>query len=141
MEKDKYDEYLQQEIFKRVSFMSNTKWKYLFAKLIEFEDKHDLTYKKQVKYLLHDKLRPFLVPVHFYAESHFEEYCGSAELKEIEYIVIPNEIVHERTNRDEILEPKIEKQEIEKMIAFLQTQGKQIEYDVTDDGVYIYGYK
>ncbi len=120
--------------------MNNTKWKYLFEKIIEFQNNYHLDFLIEVKYLLEDMVKPFSIPTNFYAESHFETWGGVAELKEIEYLFIPNKIFQKRTNRNEILEPKVKEQEIEKMMEFLKTQGKQIEYEKTENGIFIYGY-
>ncbi len=55
---DKYEKYLKQEISKIASFMSNTKWKYLFERI----NMLNCAYVIQVKRLLKDKLEPFLIP-------------------------------------------------------------------------------
>ncbi len=57
-ETNKYEEYLKEEISKRASFMSNTKWKYLFERI----NMLNCTYIVQVKRLLDDELEPFFIP-------------------------------------------------------------------------------
>ncbi|MDB0616157.1 hypothetical protein PL372_11490 [Tenacibaculum dicentrarchi] len=118
--------------------MNDTKWKYLFKKINAL----DCDYKTLVKFLIDEKLRHFYIPeeTDFINGKYLEDSWGTCELKEIEYIFIPSQRIYERNNRDEILEPRIENQEIDKLKKCLDT-GKIIEYEVTEKGVFIYGYE
>ncbi|WP_338792815.1 DUF6678 family protein [Bernardetia sp. MNP-M8] len=128
---------MNKEIAERTGFMNNTKWKYLFNKINAL----DYGFKALVKFLIDEKLRSFSIPkeTDFINGKYLEQYCGTCELKEIEYIFIPSQRIYERNNRTEILEPRIENQEIDKLKKCLDT-GKIIEYEETEKGIFIYGY-
>ncbi|MCD8440390.1 DUF6678 family protein [Tenacibaculum finnmarkense] len=134
----RYRKKLNNEISKRTSFMSDTKWKYLFKKMNTI----NFGYQILVKLLIDDKLRDFYIPkqTDFINRKYLERFWGTYQLKEIEYIFIPSLRIYKRTNRNEILKPKIENQDIDKLKKCLDT-GKKIEYDVTEKGVFIYGYE
>ncbi|MBE7691858.1 hypothetical protein G1K75_02775 [Tenacibaculum finnmarkense] len=134
----RYRKKLNNEISKRTSFMSDTKWKYLFKKMNTI----NFGYQILVKLLIDDKLRDFYIPkqTDFINRKYLEGFWGTYQLKEIEYIFIPSLRIYKRTNRNEILKPKTENQDIDKLKKCLDT-GKKIEYDVTEKGVFIYGYE
>ncbi len=141
MKEETYNKILNAEITKRTSCMNNTKWKYLFKKINAL----NYDYSVQVKRLLADELEHFFIPElkHFILYNG-EEYLDNANysgirLKEIEYIFIPNKIIYERNHNNQVLQSKI--QPIDKLIKCLQTTGKQIEYEIAENGVFIYGYK
>ncbi len=138
IEFEKYQNKLQKEISNKSSFMNSTKWKYLFS--IMRSD--DFTYCAKVKLLLDEEIRDFHIPdtSDFINEKYLEEVWGVFELKEIEWILIPNQISYERKNRTEILTPKVEVQDIKKLERQLKT-GKKIEFEVNEEGLIIYGYK
>ncbi|OED48103.1 hypothetical protein AB832_00405 [Flavobacteriaceae bacterium (ex Bugula neritina AB1)] len=69
-----------------------------------------------------------------------EEYWGVFELKEIEWILIPSEIKSERKNRAEVLAPKVKFQDIDILEQALK-MGKQYEYERSELGLKIYGYR
>ncbi|WP_298545001.1 DUF6678 family protein [uncultured Aquimarina sp.] len=135
---DKYQLKLQQEIDSRASFMSDTKWKALFSLLKDVNPQ----YVTKVKLLLDDTIREFTIPDEesFLNEKYIEEYWGVFELKEIEWILIPSEIISERKNREELLTSKVKTQNIELIETALQT-GKQFEYELSKSGLKVYGYK
>ncbi|WP_299435599.1 DUF6678 family protein [uncultured Aquimarina sp.] len=135
---DKYQLKLQQEIDSRASFMNTTKWNLLFSIIKGL----DAPYITQVKLLLDDKVRELSISnlEHLINQKYIEEYWGVFELKEIEWILIPSEIIVERKHREEFLAPKIKTQNIELIERTLQT-GKQFEYELSELGLKIYGYK
>ena len=138
IEFEKYQKKLQKEISNKSSFMNSTKWKYLFS--IMRSD--DFAYCAKVKLLLDEKIRDFHIPdtSDFINEKYLEEVWGVFELKEIEWILIPNQISCERKNRTELLIPKVEVQDIKKLERQLKT-GKKIDFEVNEEGLIIYGYK
>ncbi|MDH7447553.1 DUF6678 family protein [Aquimarina sp. 2201CG14-23] len=133
----RYNKKLSKEIAERTSFMNDTKWKYLFSKIKDL----DCDYETFVKFLIDKKLRSFSIPdkTDFINGKYLEQYWGTCELKEIEYIFIPSQRIYERSNRNEILEPRIENQEMNKLKKCLAT-GKLIEHEETEKGIFIYGY-
>jgi len=135
---DKYQLKLQQEIDSRASFMSTTKWNLLFSIIKGL----DAPYSTQVKLLLDDKVRELSISnlEHLINQKYIEEYWGVFELKEIEWILIPFEIISERKNREELLTSKVKTQKIELIEIALQT-GKQFEYELSKSGLKVYGYK
>jgi len=135
---EKYRIKLQQEIDSCASFMNATKWKALFSMLKDINP----SLVSQVKLLLDDTIREFTIPNtnDFINEKYIEEYWGVFELKEIEWVLIPFEIISERKNREEQLAPKVKFQNIELLVEKLKT-GKKFEYELSELGLKIYGYK
>lgn len=135
---DKYQIKLRQEIGTRASFMNTTKWKALFSILKGINP----PYRIKAKLLLDDTIRKMTVPdaEDFIQEKYLEAYWSVFELKEIEWLLIPAEIISERKNRKESLVPKITIQNLEVLQKALQT-GKQFEYEVSSEGLKIYGYR
>ncbi|MFC5048389.1 DUF6678 family protein [Aquimarina hainanensis] len=135
---EKYQIRLQQEIGNRASFMNATKWKALFLILKET----DPSYILKVKLLLENEIRETTIPnsKNFINKKYLEEYWGVFELKEIEWILVPSKVTLERKNREELLVPKVMHQNIEVIEKALQ-RGKQFEYETSDLGLKIYGYR
>ncbi|MFD2562896.1 DUF6678 family protein [Aquimarina rubra] len=128
----------QQAIQDKASFMNSTKWKALFTIIKSL----NLGYIAKVKLLLDKEAREFTIPNEesFSNEKYIEEYWGVFELQEIEWILIPSEVISERKNRKELLAPKVKTQNIELIETALQT-GKQFEYELSKSGLKIYGYR
>ncbi|WP_299242907.1 DUF6678 family protein [uncultured Aquimarina sp.] len=135
---DKYQLKLQQEIDSRASFMNAAKWKALFSLLKDVNS----SLSAKVKLLLDDKVRELSISnlEHLINQKYIEEYWGVFELKEIEWMLIPFEIISERKNREELLTSKVKTQNIELIEKALQT-GKQFEYELSKSGLKVYGYK
>ncbi|WP_103070118.1 DUF6678 family protein [Aquimarina sediminis] len=135
---EKHQRQLRQEIDNRASFMNATKWKALFSVLKNVNP----SYLLKIKLLLEDEIREVTIPnsEDFISEKYLEEYWGVFELKEIEWILIPSKITLERKNREELLVPKVTHQNIEVIEKELQS-GKQFEYENSDLGLKIYGYR
>ncbi len=135
---EKYQIRLQQEIDNRASFMNATKWKILFSTIKDLNS----SYVAKVKLLLDENVREITLPIpqHHSNSKYIEEYWGVFELKEIEWMLIPSKIIFERKNREEFLTPKTKTQNIELIEKALQ-QGKQFEYERSELGLKIYGYK
>ncbi|WP_378174059.1 DUF6678 family protein [Aquimarina sp. SS2-1] len=135
---EKYQIKLQQAIQDKASFMNSTKWIALFTIIKDLNP----GYIAKVKLLLDKEAREFTIPNEesFLNEKYIEEYWGVFELKEIEWILIPSEVISERKNRKELLAPKVKTQNIELIETALQT-GKQFEYELSKSGLKIYGYK
>lgn len=92
--------------------------------------------------LLDEEIRDFTIPnsEYFNDKNYIEAYWGVYQLKEIEWVSIPIEVVIERNNREESLTPKVRVQDIESLEHAL-TEGKNFEYERTSSGMKIYGYK
>ena len=129
---------LQQEIIKKASFMSTTKWETLFSIVKEINPKC----VANIKLLLADNTKEITIPSieDIINKKYIEEYWGVFELKEIEWLFIPSEIKIERKNRDEPLIPKIQTQNTKQIAKTLQ-KGTQFEYEQSMEGIKIYGYK
>ncbi|MDH7447591.1 DUF6678 family protein [Aquimarina sp. 2201CG14-23] len=135
---DKYQLKLQQEIDSRASFMNDAKWKALFSLLKDVNP----SLVAKVKLLLDERMRAFTIPnVNDLIDGKYiEKYWGVFELKEIEWIVIPSEIISERKNREEQLVPKVRFQNIVVIEEKLKT-GKKFEYERSELGLKVYGYR
>jgi len=137
-QEEKYQVKLQQEIERSASFMNTTKWKTLFSILKNV----NFCGVMKVKLLLDEKIRTFTRPDlnTNVSEKYIEQYWGVFELKEIEWVFIPSEINIERKNRTELLTSKTKLQNIEPLVEALQ-KGKQFEYETSEEGLKIYGYR
>jgi len=135
---EKYQIKLQKEIDRKASFMNMAKWKALFSILKDVNPQ----YVVKVKLLLDDCIRKMATPdtKSFINEKYIEEYSGVFQLKEIEWLLIPAKIISERKNREESLTPKIMIQNLDVLQHVLQT-GKQFEYEVSEAGLKVYGYR
>jgi len=138
MERIKFEQQLQKVIDSKSSFMSNAKWKFLFSSIQQLP----VGYLTKIKLLLEDEERSFSIPLKddYINENYLEAYWGVFKLKEIEWLFIPNEIRYQRNNRAEQLAPRIEKQDSTHLLSIFQ-EDKQFEYEVTKEGITIYGYK
>lgn len=130
-------EKLEKEILKRTSFMNNAKWFKLFS---EIENEKITIHSAYIKFLLTDRKYTF----HFggFNETGFGDVSelGPFTFKEIEWITIPEKHERERWNRNEKLTSEIIVQPLDQLEKILNSLG-QFEYDITEDGLKIYGYK
>lgn len=140
LELDYYSIYvkkIEMEILERTSFMNNTKWFKLFT---EIENEKIKIQSAYIKFLLTDRKYKF----HFggFNETGFNDgsELGPFKFKEIEWILIPEKYEMERWNRNEKLTTKIIFQSLDKLEKKINSLG-QFEYDITTDGLKIYGYK
>lgn len=128
---------LEKEISERTSFMNNTKWFKLFT---EIENEKIKIHSAYIKFLLKDRKYTF----HFggFDETGFGDVSelGPFKFKEIEWILIPEKYEIERWNRNEKLASEIIFQPLEKLEQIINALG-QFEYEVTEEGLKIYGYK
>jgi len=128
---------LEKEILERASFMSNTKWFKLFT---EIENEKIKIHSAFIKFLLTDRTYKF----HFggFHETGFGDVSelGPFNFNEIEWILIPAKHETERRNRNEKLASEIIFQPLEKLVQIMDALG-QFEYDTTEEGLKIYGYK
>ncbi|MBW1294162.1 DUF6678 family protein [Aquimarina litoralis] len=120
---EKHQQKLEIEIARKASFMNTTKWKALFSILTDL----NLPFESTIKLLLDAKTRAFSIPNsnNLINEKYIEEYWGVFELKEIEWILISL---------------KNDFQKLEQLEQMLQ-EGKQFEYETSEAGLKIYGYK
>lgn len=117
--------------------MNNTKWFKLFT---EIENKKIKIQSAYIKFLLTDRKHKF----HFggFDETGFGDVSelGPFTFKEIEWLFIPEKHETERWNRNEKLTSEIIHQPIDKLEKIINFLG-QLEYDITEEGLKIYGYK
>ena len=128
---------LEKEILTRNSFMNNTKWFKLFT---EIENEKIKIHSAHIKFLLTNRTYKF----HFggFNETGFGDVSelGPFKFNEIEWILIPVKHETERRNRNEKLASEIIFQPLEKLVQIMDALG-QFEYDITGEGLKIYGYK
>lgn len=128
---------LEKEILTRNSFMNNTKWFKLFTAI---ENEKIKIHSAHIKFLLTDRTYKF----HFggFNQTGFGDVSelGPFNFNEIEWILIPEKYEAERWNRNEKLTSEIIFQPLEKLEQIMNALG-QFEYDITEEGLKIYGYK
>ncbi len=135
----KYIAKLEREISTKTSFMSTSKWISLFSLINNLEH----TYISKAKLLLTKEEKNFNIYNTLHSiinKQPLEEYWGTFELREIEWVFIPLKITHTRKNREEILSPKIVIQSIQLLEKEFLT-GKKYEYEILEEGIKIYGYR
>lgn len=140
MESDNYSitkNKLEKEILKRTSYMNNAKWFKFFSAI---EKEKIIIHSAYIKFLLTDRTYTF----HFggFDKTGFGDVSelGPFTFKEIEWITIPAKHEIERWNRNEKLTSEVIAQPIDQLEKILNLLG-QFEYDITEDGLKIYGYK
>lgn len=128
---------LEKEILGRTSFMNNTKWFKLFS---EIENEQYKIKSAYIKFLLVDRQYKFRFGG--FNETGFGDVgeLGPFQFKEIEWILIPEKYETERCNRNEKLTAEITIQPLAELEKTINSLG-QFEYDITKDGLKIYGYK
>jgi len=128
---------LNKEISKRTSFMNNTKWFKLFAKIEENKFEIQFAY---IKFLLTDRKHKFNFGG--FDTTGFGDFSvlGPFKFKEIEWILIPKKHELERWNRNEKLTSEIIFQPLIEIEQVMTSLG-QFEYDKTEGELKIYGYK
>ena len=120
------------------SFMSNSKWRKLFAVI------HDgsIPLSACIWKLVEDKesKNGFIPDLDQLGEDYVGD-CGALNgpfsFKEIEWLLLPSKVGHQPYDKAPI---KYEYQDIEKIKKKIDTAG-QFEYETTDEGIKIYGYK
>ncbi len=135
----KYVAKLEKEISTKTSFMSTSKWTSLFSLINNLE----YTYISKVKFLLVKEEKKFNIYNTLHSiinKQSLEEYWGTFELREIEWIFIPLKITYTRKNREEILSSKIRIQPIQLLEKEFLT-GKKYKYEILEEGLKIYGYR
>lgn len=92
-ESKKQQDKLQKAILEKTSYMSTSKWMYLFSLIRSL----DAPYTAKVKLLLDDKTRSFSIPMpnDFINKKYLEMSWGVFELKEIEWLLIPAQRIEE----------------------------------------------
>jgi len=140
MESDNYSitiNKLEKEILKRTSYMNNAKWFKLFSAI---ENEKITIHSAYIKFLLTDRTYKF----HFggFDKTGFGDVSelGPFEFKKIEWLLIPEKYEIERWNRNEKLTSEVITQSLDELEKILNLLG-QFEYNITDDGLKIYGYK
>ena len=133
-----YEERLSAAMMRKNSFMSSTKWLYVFSVIRN----QPISYHAKVKLLLDDQERAFHIPEpkDFINDQYLEESWGVFEMREIEWISIPAQIVYERMNRTEALTPRVEKQDLTCLQNLLEAV-KKVAYELTETALVIYGYR
>ena len=133
-----YEKKLKNKTFKKNSLMNNSKWKYL----LEIIDSLNVGITAQIKFIGDDNIRKSNISGYSNSIISREgiEMFGYLKFKEIEWLKIPEKIKIERKNREELLEPKIEKQPIKEIVQKLE-RGKKISYELEKEELIIFGYK
>lgn len=136
-----YRQKLDKEISIRTSYMNNTKWFKLFNQLKQEKLFFSVA---QIKFLISDTTTGFSFDQfhseNFDSSGFGDNVGGPIEFKEIEWISIPHKPKFQRKNRNEILNPKIISQPVDKIKEAMDFLG-QFEYDLDEFELKIYGYK
>ena len=118
--------------------MSNTKWRKLFAVIND----GSIPLSACIWKLVEDKepKNGFIPDIEQLGEDYVGD-CGALNgpfsFKEIEWLFLPSKVGHQPYDKAPI---KYEYQDISKIKELIDSAG-QFEYEVTDEGVKIFGYK